>query len=70
MINSHERLGTSPEAHEQSRLALQGLLRDDVFESSAESFPASDSPSWSGMRAGPPDRLAGPLTSSSLPSRE
>jgi hypothetical protein len=59
MINRHERLGTAPPVRE--RLAVQGTLRDDVFESSAESFPASDSPSWSGMRAGPPDRFTGPL---------
>ena len=29
---------------------------DDVGEASAESFPASDPPSSTGVRAGPPDR--------------
>lgn len=29
---------------------------DDVGEASAESFPASDPPSSTGLRAGPPDR--------------
>jgi hypothetical protein len=62
MMNRYERLETSSAAREQSSLSAPGLLRDDVFESSAESFPASDSPSWSGMRAGPPDRFAGLLT--------
>jgi hypothetical protein len=32
------------------------VVLDDVGEASAESFPASDPPSSTGMRAGPPDR--------------
>jgi hypothetical protein len=59
MMNRQERLGTSPAAREQSPRSVQELLRDDVFEASAESFPASDPPSWSGMRLGPPDRFTG-----------
>lgn len=59
MIKGHERLGITPAAREQTPLSVQELLRDDVFESSAESFPASDPPSWSGMRLGPPDRFTG-----------
>ena len=44
MIKGPERLGMIPAAGERTPISVQEFLRDDVFESSAESFPASDPP--------------------------
>jgi hypothetical protein len=55
---SRDDTGTAANEDGERRRArpAPALPIDDVTEASAESFPASDSPPWSGMRAGPPDR--------------
>jgi hypothetical protein len=58
MINHNDRNGTTKATRDRPHLPLQEVLRDDVSESSAESFPASDPPSWSGLRLGPPARTS------------
>ncbi len=45
------------EPHQRRAAPLStDVALDDVGEASAESFPASDPPSSTGVRAGPPDR--------------
>lgn len=56
MINPNDRPRPMRAPQEQSHLSLPEFPRDDVSQSSAESFPASDPPSWSGMHLGPPAR--------------
>jgi hypothetical protein len=58
MTNPNDPARLMTASREQSRLSLQDFRRDDVFESSADSFPASDPPSWSGLHLGPPARSA------------
>jgi hypothetical protein len=58
MTNPNDLAALMNASREQSHLSLQEFLRDDVSESSAESFPASDPPSWSGLHLGPPVRNA------------
>jgi nucleotide-binding universal stress UspA family protein len=41
-------------SHAQPAVALRRAVRDEVYEASLDSFPASDPPSWSGMRVGGP----------------
>ena len=41
-------------------------IDDEVDEASEDSFPASDAPSWSGMRIGPPDIHGRPPSRSSV----
>ena len=46
----------------ESIAALRRADRDEVFDASLDSFPASDPPSWAGMRVGAPSAV--PRTSS------
>jgi hypothetical protein len=41
--------------------AVEQGERDDVFETSIESFPASDPPGWISMWLGPPASIPRPL---------
>jgi hypothetical protein len=49
-------------AHAQTVAASRSAERDEVYDASLDSFPASDPPSWMAMRVGGPS--AGPLASS------
>jgi hypothetical protein len=41
-------------SHSESVAAFRRAERDEVYEASLDSFPASDPPSWAGMRVGAP----------------
>lgn len=54
---------TDAEREPRKAPSPQEFTPDDVSEASAESFPASDPPSWTGLRLGPPDRSNTPSAS-------
>ena len=57
MASKDQREPGQGEAHERRPAPPpRDVVLDDVGEASAESFPASDPPSSTGVRAGPPDR--------------
>jgi hypothetical protein len=51
-----EREGAAPESSDERarRAAPKAPRTDDVDETSEDSFPASDPPSWTGLRLGAP----------------